>query len=130
MYIGMTFHWEYETFRLFHDSYYSSKNLVTNLRIRDMKVYFRIGGTLERNDKDICEIPSSSAETLQGAISDIYFFEEQLSTSLMKDAFTQFSILIVEPKNYKLHPAHFQSSINGVTVVPTIYSNDKYTQGR
>ena len=130
MYIGMTFHWEYETFRLFHDSYYSSKNLVTNLRIRDMKVYFRIGGTLERSDKDICEIPSSSAETLQGAISDIYFFEEQLSTSLMKDAFTQFSFLIVEPKNYKLHPDHFRSSINGVTVVPTIYSNDKYTQGR
>ena len=95
-----------------------------------MKVYFRIGGTLERNDKDICEIPSSSAETLQGAISDIYFFEEQLSTSLMKDAFTQFSFLIVEPKNYKLHPDHFRSSINGVTVVPTIYSNDKYTQGR
>ena len=127
MYVGITFHWEYETFRLFHDNFYDSKNLLTNLRIKDMKVYFRIGGTLERSDRDVCEVPSSPTETLQGAISDMYFFNEQLSTSLMKDAFTQFSALIVEPKNYKIHPDQFWSSINEVTVVPTVYSNDKYT---
>ena len=126
IYIGMTFNWQYETFRLFHDNYYYSKNLATNLRIRNMRVYFRIAGTLERNDNDMCQIPSSSAETLQGAISDMYFFDKQLSNSLMKDAFPQFSTLIVEPKDYRIYSNHFWSSINGVTVVPTLYSNDKY----
>ena len=128
VHLGLTFNAPEKQFKIIlndNNDAYDIVKVDSSLTVNHVKLHFRIGGFLVKDDDSKCSLPSLLEDTFRGSIGEVYFFDDNASTNWLRKAYTSPREEIKELTHAIVKMEDFRQSINGITVKPSFYEKNK-----